>query len=59
MNQNLKILYKASKILHKEWDKYSCKKNLPTCPQCWASQIIDNFDGLIFLMDESKWEKKK
>jgi len=55
--EKIKILKQASKILHKEWDKTKCSENLPPCPQCWANQIIDNLDGLIYFMDESKWKK--
>ena len=57
--EGIKILHTASKLLHKEWDHTKCKSKVPPCPQCWADQIIDNLDGLIFFMDESKWKKWK
>ena len=54
----INVLKKASKVLHKEFDKTACKELTPTCPQCWIDLIIKQFDGLIHYCDESKWSIK-
>lgn len=53
----IKLLRQASKLLHKEFDKSRCKDKQPPCPQCWIDRIIEDFDGVIEYVDESKWKK--
>ena len=58
-SKQMKILYQASKILHKEFDKYKCKSFDTFCYICRSLRIIEEFDDLIELLDDSKWSELK
>ena len=49
--KQLAILKQASKILHKDWDKYNCKDYNAFCSQCRAERIIKDYDCLVDFMD--------